>query len=113
MIAPAFSDTVTLIRRALTGYDGMGAPQYTETLVLVPNSVVWPEAGSEAERAGSSNPATQRLTWAAPPGTVVAVTDVAEVAGIRYAVDGPAQDHGGHAITGAPGRVVVSLVRHT
>lgn len=117
MITTPFGETVTLHRRTVSGYDSLGSPIWATQDVPIKDSVIQPEQGNEEggsqSGASSSNTATGRLLWFAPPGTSVKVPDRVTVRGDLYEVDGPPLDFGRHAITGARGRVQVVLRRST
>lgn len=108
-----FGEDVTIHRRTATGHDEYGVVTYTYADILISGGVITPNAPEETDTAGKADSATDRWNWYPPRGTVVQLDDTCTVRGAVCDVEGRTQDYGRHAITGAPGPLVVRLARRT
>lgn len=104
-----FGEPITLIRRTVTSRDSDGNNVYNETAVSVAGGFD-PAIGFESTNA-MDQVSTQPQVYL-PPGTVVDSIDAVVVRGLRYEVDGVANDWRSPFTGWAPG-VVVPLKKVT
>jgi len=108
----AASETVSLLRRAVTGTDADGADVYGTTTVTVTGCVSYPRTSVEA-LTGVRDTVIVGRTLIAPYGTVVTPVDRVTLAdGLTYEVDGVA-GYWSSPFTGYQAGVEVALKRVT
>lgn len=110
MLSFPFGETVTLLRRALTGQDQYGNDVYSDTATDLRGCVVVPRNSSELVQ--GQDTIIVGLTLYAPAGTALAATDRFSVRGLEYEVDGEPGEYRS-PLTGSRGPVQVALTRVT
>lgn len=81
-----YGQTVTLIRRTVSGRDELGNDVYSESPEPIPQAVVAPAGSTEFTQ--FTDQVTASLTVFLPYGTEVSATDAVEIAGQRYEIQG-------------------------
>ena len=81
-----YGQTVTLVKRAVSGQDDFGNDEYAETLVDAYPCVVQPAGSNETIQ--FTDQVSTDLTIFLPYGTDIEAVDAVEVDGVRYEVMG-------------------------
>ena len=102
-----FGQSVSLVRRTVTGQDAFGNDVYAAVSTVVPGAFA--PGGSTEQVQGQDVLITQPTVYL-PPGTDVSAVDAIDVAGDRYEVDG-SPNHWSNPFTGHAFGVEVRLKR--
>lgn len=81
-----YGQTVTLIRRTVSGRDERGNDVYSESPSQVPQAVIAPAGSTEFIQ--FTDQVTTDITVFLPYGTEVSATDAVEIGGQRYEIQG-------------------------